>query len=77
MPPASERVSSRLPGFPPAAGILKSNAAFFRRGTSGEGRQILSDEEVAAYHARAAQLAPADMLTWLHSAGITLSPRGR
>jgi aryl sulfotransferase len=54
----------------PTAGIFKSDAAFFRRGTSGAAREILSDEEVAAYHARAAQLAPADMLTWLHS------PRG-
>jgi hypothetical protein len=51
----------------PTAGILKSNAAFFRRGTSGAGREILSDEEIAGYHARAAQLAPPDMLTWLHS----------
>lgn len=50
----------------PAAGILKSNAAFFRRGTSGAGREILSGDELAAYHARAAQLAPPDMLTWLH-----------
>ena len=52
----------------PTAGIFKSNAAFFRRGTSGAGREILSDKETAAYHARAAQLAPPDMLTWLHSA---------
>jgi aryl sulfotransferase len=51
----------------PTAGILKSNAAFFRRGTSGAGREILSDEELAAYHTRLAQLAPPDMLTWLHS----------
>jgi aryl sulfotransferase len=51
----------------PTAGIFKSNAAFFRRGTSGAGREILSDEEIAGYHARAAQLAPPDMLTWLHS----------
>jgi aryl sulfotransferase len=51
----------------PTAGIFKSNAAFFRRGTSGAGHEILSDEEIAAYHARAAQLAPPDMLTWLHS----------
>jgi aryl sulfotransferase len=50
-----------------SAGIFKSNAAFFRRGTSGAAREILSDEEIAAYHARAAQLAPADMLAWLHS----------
>ena len=51
----------------PTAGILKSNTAFFRRGTSGAGREILSDQELAAYYARAAQLAPPDMLTWLHS----------
>lgn len=51
----------------PTAGICKSNAAFFRRGTSGAGREILSDEELAGYHARAAQLAPPDMLAWLHS----------
>ena len=51
----------------PTAGILKSNTAFFRRGTSGAGREILSGDELAAYYARAAQLAPPDMLTWLHS----------
>ena len=28
---------------------------------------ILSDEEMARYYARAAQLAPPDMLAWLHS----------
>ena len=51
----------------PSAGVLKSNAAFFRRGTSGAGREILNEDELAAYHARAAQLAPPDMLGWLHS----------
>lgn len=51
----------------PTAGIFKSNAAFFRRGRPGAGREILSDEEIATYYARAAQLAPPDMLTWLHS----------
>ena len=53
----------------PSAGVLKSNAAFFRRGTSGAGREVLSDEEIAAYHARAARLAPPGMLAWLHSPG--------
>jgi aryl sulfotransferase len=53
----------------PTAGILKSNAAFFRRGTSGAAREVLSDDEIASYHARAAQLAPRDMLAWLHSPG--------
>ena len=35
----------------PTLGLFKSNAAFFRRGTSGAGREILSDEEIAGYHA--------------------------
>jgi aryl sulfotransferase len=51
----------------PSAGILKSNAAFFRRGSSGAGREVLGDDELAAYPARAAQLAPRDMLAWLHA----------
>ena len=55
----------------PTAGLFKSNATFFRRGTSGAGRDILSDDEIAGYHARAAQLAPADLLAWLHSPGCT------
>jgi aryl sulfotransferase len=51
----------------PTAGIFKSNAAFFRQGVSGAGRQILGDEEIEAYHERTVQLAPPDMLGWLHS----------
>ena len=62
-----ERMRHSADTLVPTAGIFKSNAAFFRRGTSGAGREILSDEELAAYHARATQLAPSDMLTWLHS----------
>lgn len=53
----------------PTAGIFRSNAAFFRRGTSGAGQEILSAEERAGYYARVAQLAPPDMLAWLHSPG--------
>ncbi len=34
---------------------------------SGAGREILSDEEMAGYYARAARLAPPDMLEWLHA----------
>lgn len=50
----------------PAAGIFKSNAAFFRRGAPGAGHEILSNEETATYYARVAHLGPPDMLTWLH-----------
>lgn len=41
-------------------------SAFFRRGTSGAGRELLTSAELARYHAHAARFAPADMLTWLH-----------
>jgi aryl sulfotransferase len=50
----------------PTAGLFKSNAAFFRRGRSGAGRETLSDSELERYYGRAAQLAPADLLAWLH-----------
>jgi aryl sulfotransferase len=51
---------------PDAMGVLKDPRAFFRSGDSGEGRRLLGDEELARYHARAAELAPADLLAWLH-----------
>jgi hypothetical protein len=61
-------MSGRADALVPTAGLFKSNAAFFRRGTSGAGREILGDAEIRAYHARATRLAPPDMLAWLHSA---------
>ena len=51
----------------PDTGFFKSNAAFFRRGRSGAAREILSPDELAAYQARAEQLAPPDMLAWLQA----------
>ena len=53
----------------PTAGIFRDNAAFFRRGISGAGREILTKQELAGYHARVARLAPANMLAWLHAPG--------
>jgi hypothetical protein len=41
-------------------------ADFFWKGTSGSGRALLTDAELARYHQRAAQLAPAELLAWLH-----------
>jgi hypothetical protein len=53
--------------FPPESqGLLKDPDAFFRRGVSGDGRSLVSAEELARYQARAAALAPADLLAWLH-----------
>jgi aryl sulfotransferase len=48
-------------------GIMKSNAAFFRRGTSGAGREVLSEAELAMYHERVKGLAAPDLLDWLHA----------
>jgi len=69
---SAERITGR-------STILKSTAAFFRRGTSGAGRELLTGAELAHYHARAARLGPADMLAWLHRPGdavIQEEPRG-
>jgi aryl sulfotransferase len=53
----------------PGGGVMKSDTAFFRRGTSGAGREILTSEELAHYHARTAAMAPPDLLAWLHREG--------
>jgi aryl sulfotransferase len=44
----------------------EDNTAFFRKGTSGSGSNLLTAAELTSYHTRTAQLAPADLLTWLH-----------
>ena len=51
---------------PDPVGVLLDRAAFFREGTSGAGRRVLSADELARYHARAEALAPPDLLRWLH-----------
>ncbi|MDI1459485.1 sulfotransferase domain-containing protein [Catellatospora sp. KI3] len=55
---------------PDSLGVLKSRSAFFRRGGSGAGRELLDPAELARYQARAADLAAAygapDLLPWLH-----------
>jgi aryl sulfotransferase len=47
-------------------GILKSNVAFFRQGTSGGYQELLTPAELATYHASMARIAPPDLLAWLH-----------
>lgn len=51
---------------PNADGVLKDNRAFFRRGQSGAGLEVLDDHELQHYYARAAQFAPPRVLDWLH-----------
>jgi aryl sulfotransferase len=51
---------------PNALGVLRDPVAFFRRGGSGAGRELLTAEELAAYDERVAALAPPDLVAWLH-----------
>jgi aryl sulfotransferase len=51
---------------PDPAGVLKDPAAFFCRGYSGAGREVLNSAELSRYYMRTARLAPPDLLDWLH-----------
>ena len=51
---------------PDRNGVLKDPAAFFRRGTSGAAREVLSTSELGRYEDRARHLGPAGLLEWLH-----------
>lgn len=54
---------------PDVTGVLKDRQVFFRKGRSGAGRALLSTEELSRYHRRAAEMAPPDLLAWLHRGG--------
>ena len=62
-----EQMRARAGQYVPVGGIFKSDTAFFRRGQPGAAREVLTEEEIAGYRARAATMAPADLLTWLHA----------
>ncbi|HSE09806.1 MAG TPA: sulfotransferase domain-containing protein [Nocardioidaceae bacterium] len=62
-----EQMSSRATDLAPdPSGVMKSHQAFFRAGSSGGGRALLTPAEEERYLQRAAELAPADLLAWLH-----------
>ena len=63
---------------PDAAGVLRDRTRFFRRGRSGDGPALLSDDELARYEATAARRAPPDLLRWLHRpwSPVATGPRG-
>jgi hypothetical protein len=47
-------------------GFYNDRDQFFRKGSTGQWRQILSDEELPRYAARVAECAPADLAAWIH-----------
>ncbi len=58
-----DRADRLAPGPP---GVVIDPTRFFRRGRSGAGRELLSAAELARYRQRAGELAPPDLLSWLH-----------
>ncbi len=68
-----EAMRSRVVHADPDPGdILKDRARFFRRGTSGAGREVLSLAEQARYRARIDRLGPSDAVRWLEYGSRTL-----
>jgi hypothetical protein len=62
-----ERMRARAPQLAPdAAGVLKDRAAFFRRGSSGAAREVLSSVELQHYRDRTQAMTTPDLWTWLH-----------
>jgi aryl sulfotransferase len=51
---------------PDPAGVLKDRERFFRRGSPGAAREILSSRDLDHYEERTTQLAPPELLAWLH-----------
>ena len=68
LPAASfEQMRARAERLVPAVpGVLKEESAFFRRGGPGAAREVLSHTEIERYERRVSELAPPDLLRWLH-----------
>src|SRR3954453_6537042 len=47
--------------------IWRNNASFFNRGTSGQWRDVFSDDDLRAYERRMSELATPDLAEWLHT----------
>jgi len=62
-----DRMRDRAPFLvPDPVGVLKDAEAFFRRGTSGAGREALTAAQLREYRERVEHLAPPDLVAWLH-----------
>jgi len=62
-----EQMRSRPSMTAPEAGLFTDDAAFFKKARKAEWRGILDNEQdLRRYNERAAALAPAELLAWLH-----------
>jgi aryl sulfotransferase len=53
-----------------AKGIWKSTEEFFKRGTSGQWNDVFDGELQARYEAKLRELAPPDLVEWLHRGSL-------
>ena len=53
--------------------IWQDNKQFFNKGLSGQWQEMLSPDDVARYHRRVKELAPADLAAWVHHEPMTPS----
>jgi aryl sulfotransferase len=51
-------------------GVWRDNARFFNKGTSGQWRGLLDDEDLRRYEARIMGLADPDLIAWMHQGSI-------
>jgi hypothetical protein len=54
------------PELTPEKGIWIDPTRFFRRGTSGQWRDLLTEEDLRRYAARVAELADPELVAWVH-----------
>jgi hypothetical protein len=47
-------------------GVWRDNQRFFHRGTSGQWRDLLDDDDLERYRARAKAIGPGDLVDWVH-----------
>ena len=55
-------------------GFYYDRAQFFHSGSTGQWRQVVSEEELPRYAARVAECAPADLATWIHRPSLPPAP---
>lgn len=56
--------------------LWQSNQAFFHKGTSGQWRDIVTAEGLQRYAERLSELAPPDLVSWMHDGWGAGSPAG-
>lgn len=51
-------------------GVWRDNQRFFNRGTSGQWRDLLDDDDLRRYRARANAIGPCDVVDWVHRGSL-------